>query len=407
MYAQFSKRIRSRFVRTQVKSNTVISWSNSISGTDSTLIYTHTSPSHTHTHTSYTHTTPQNSIRHNLSIRKNMFMKVYQYPPRRGNGSYWTLLSDGEDELKRAIPLFSTLLPPVIDQSCVYNRTPSTHVVKSRGQFVPVLPSAVNPSGQPYFAVGTVPTSKAGMTISKRKHGSLNKYMVPRHLLDHSYAKQPPQEEEEEEENQAVDSDSSDHESTFDAPATPKRKRLSGISVHRPLHEKSSPHAASGAKQDGKVLSLSPSTKQQDNSLNLLDSSLLTPVKNLMPDIEIDSLSLSPLYNFVTPRRGNTPMNFPSPFTPFKQATFTGVDSGIFSPLRTENLKFSTPVRNLSPLTDLLPPNTFSTPQDIFTSFKILDTSSGFGGTPFRPGSLQFLGLPGLTPPSASNRSQK
>ena len=69
-----------------------------------------------------------------------MFAKVFQYPPRRGNGSYWTLLADGEEELKRAHPLFTTLLPPVIDADSAYCRIPLTHTVKSRGQFTPVLP---------------------------------------------------------------------------------------------------------------------------------------------------------------------------------------------------------------------------------------------------------------------------
>ena len=69
-----------------------------------------------------------------------MFAKVFQYPPRHGNGSYWTLLADGEEELKRAHPLFTTLLPPVIDADSAYCRIPLTHTVKSRGQFTPVLP---------------------------------------------------------------------------------------------------------------------------------------------------------------------------------------------------------------------------------------------------------------------------
>ena len=103
-----------------------------------------------YTHWSVCFISSQNSIRHNLSIRKNMFTKVHQYPPRRGNGSYWALLSDGEDELARAHPLFTTLLPPVIDPDSVYCRTPLTHIVKSRGQFMPVFPDTNRET--PYFA---------------------------------------------------------------------------------------------------------------------------------------------------------------------------------------------------------------------------------------------------------------
>ena len=82
-----------------------------------------------------------------------MFAKVFQYPPRRGNGSYWTLLADGEEELKRAHPLFTTLLPPVIDADSAYCRIPLTHTVKSRGQFTPVLPHTNRKL--PYFALNS------------------------------------------------------------------------------------------------------------------------------------------------------------------------------------------------------------------------------------------------------------
>jgi len=354
-----------------------------------------------------------------------MFMKVYQNPPRRGNGSYWTLLSDGEEELKRAIPLFTTLQPPIIDENSIYNRIPTTHTVKSKGQFVPVLPST-GTSNLPYFATETSSLSPAVQSEDveastehdfqhlvrgvKRTHTQV--LTTPKHLVDHSYAK--PMSPQPETQSVQCVSDGSDPESSFEAPPTPKRKKNSSISVHRPLHEWHSKRVmqpqllTSTAKQEKSSNSndSTPNSKEQESSLGLLNSSFLTPVKNLLPDVEIDSLSLSPLFNFVTPRRGNTPpnMNLSSPFSPLKHSVAPpDVDSGVFSPLKFGTLKFSTPIGNMSPLTDLLPPNTFSTPlRDIFPLLKVLDTSGGFGYTPLRPGSLQALGLPGLTPPSAS-----
>ena len=152
----------------------------------------------------------QNSIRHNLSIRKNMFVKVYQLPPRRGNGSYWSLLVDGEAELKKAHPLFMTLLPPVIDEDCAYCRVPITHTVKSRGQFMPVLPQTTRK--MPYFALNSSDFNNsivqsslssvrqrcesdiatAATKLAKRhKHSStMTAYSsTPKHLTEHSYAK--------------------------------------------------------------------------------------------------------------------------------------------------------------------------------------------------------------------------
>ncbi len=354
-----------------------------------------------------------------------MFMKVYQYPPRRGNGSYWTLLSDGEEELKRAIPLFSTLLPPVIDDTSIYNRVPATHTVKSKGQYVPVLPNLDGAVSQPYFAIETTvntvevpqsldysfPSVGAHSEVATRKKATLSRHSTPRHLLDHSYAKQACERGEEEDSGHL--SESSDHESTFDAP-TPKRNRCSSTSVHRPLHEQSptpshDPEGATTQAGGGRIVCTPPSADpQKDNSLNLLDSSFLTPVKNLVPDIEMSTISLSPLYNFITPGCGNTPFptSLPSPFTPLESlrvgSGLPDVDIGVFStPLKTDPLRFSTP---FSPLRDLLPQNTFALPQDTFPALRDFDSPMGFGTVmPSRPGSLQPFGLPGFTPPSATH----
>ena len=314
---------------------------------------------------------------------------------------------------------------------------------------MPVLPSVDSCGSHPYFSVGatiTVGTAEEidRSELTQRREGKRKRKgarpTTSSHLLEHSYAKVLPSPDEREggEENTHVFShienvspnrfgDSWDQdESSFEVPLTPKRKKTSSISVHRPLHERNTnpvprfhstatkptknSHTADNAPVHGFA---TPTSFSRDHGLNLLDSSFLTPVKNLIPDLEINALSLSPLYNFVTPKRGSTPANarvsLPSPFTtPIKPLAPTEVDSGVFSPLRMDQLKFSTPLRNLSPLTDLLPPNTFSTPQDTaLPSLKVFDTSLGLGSTPLRPGSLQALGLPGLTPPGPSVATQR
>ena len=349
-------------------------------------------------------------------------MKVYQYPPRRGNGSYWTLLSDGEEELKRAIPLFTTLQPPFIDESSVYNRVSTTHTVKSKGQFVPVLPTCMA-SNLPYFAtesstpafcseeveVSTEHNSQPLHAARGVKRKNTQRLSTPKHLLDHSYAKPVSVQSEASLMEECV-SDSTDPESSFEFLPTPKRKKMSGISVHKPLHERQLksvahlPQLLTSTAKRGRSSNSNADSKEQDVNLSLLDSSFLSPMKNILRDVDIDALSLSPLLNFVTPKRGSTPPNLalPSSFSPLKNlAAPPDIDSGVFSPLKLSGIKFSTPIGSMSPLADLLPPTAFSTPhRDIFSSLKAFDSSSGLGFTPLRPGSLQALGLPGLTPPS-------
>ena len=358
-------------------------------------------------------------------------MKMYQYPPRRGNGSYWTLLSDGEDELKRAIPLFSTFQPPVIDPESVYNRTPATHTVKSRGQFVPVLPRADGSAGsQPYFSVNNSTSfgdaqreivilqssEDDGPEVDPEQRCSHLAKNVPVHLLDHSYAKQLPQ-------LSVHSSQTVDFESSLEAPMTPKRKKLTGtppkkhnrlLRPHRTLSTNvNSKHPTSNS--NSAFSTVTTPSSDHDLSLSFLDSSLLTPLKEIVNDIDIggpQGISLSPLYaNFVSPRFETPsrppPANIPSPLTPFRG---TSMDSGIFTPFRPADtldsldslgMKCSTPLKLLSPISNILPSHAFSTPhQDLFPSVKILDNSTDCHDSSIRLGSLQALGLPGLTPPS-------
>ncbi len=398
-----------------------------------------------------------------------MFMKVYQYPPRRGNGSYWTLLSDGEEELKKAVPLFATLQPPVIDSNSAYHRQPSTHTVKSKGKFVPVLPRSNVSSNLSFFSAGN--NQSSSLRVNSSNHGvfASNEIIVdesrgsselsmssddrlitsgelmfssklPHHLRDHNYAKfwnlNDTREEmkvenlktevielasgEIKEESSWIES-GVESEKSFGSPSTPKRKRklpgkmrvkMTSTENRNKYYDVSSSPSFTTPPKDG------------DDSLHLLDTSFLTPLKNLDSDadVELGAISFSPLYtNLVTPRQKRSPSNLitpnqerglmkhsclleppsqsflPSPLTPLK----TTLDSGIFSPLQSDclgNIKFSTPT-GLSPLAlgDL---NTFNSLQPEFYPFKGLDSSdSSCNNTPFRPGSLQGLGLPGLTPP--------
>lgn len=451
-------------------------------------------PSISHNPSTHTLHNLKNSIRHNLSIRKNMFMKVYQYPPRRGNGSYWTLLSDGEEELKRAVPLFSTFRPPVIDSDCIYSRgAATTHTVKSKGQYIPLLPrNTLTSTSQAYFSVDGTLSSGAriqsgeevttevvldsahleseAVCYAEERHESDKK--IPVHILEHSYAKLG---------HLAADDlqdCSSESEKEHEAcPLTPKRKKSTKKSTFRRMISTDGPSRTSQKDVENEEEEVNSTEekeiddggfhtppKDQDSSLHLLDTSLLTPLRNLDPDVEIGPISLSPLYtNFVTPKRGTCEENssstvntdstdvavvavctptssssgavgtgmfssssnplalntLPLPLTPLRSFTsgncapmggIGSFDSGIFSPLSVDtfnNIKFSTPV--LSPLTDLLQPNTFSTPHppDFLTPLKVLDLSHSNGNTPHRVGSLGGLGLPGFTPPAASLKTSR
>jgi len=382
-------------------------------------------------------------------------MKVYQYPPRRGNGSYWTLLSDGEEELKKAIPLFATLQPPVIDTNSAYHREPSTHTVKSKGRFIPVLPRSDPSSNLPYFSMGNslAPDYRVCSNVNslatevevgdfpenpcqylpscedlegeEKEEDGLGDFerpvKKPKHLHDHSYSKGVfhgvddfIKEAIESEVIELAAGMGQEHmtkeESKFSALPALKRKRSDSESCLSQQTDNREPpcHDIPPALENSPPFTTP--TKGHDNSLHLLDSSLLTPLKSYVPDIELGPISFSPLYtNLATPKHkvvsqmaGQVPVvegqsqgYLPSPFTPLK-GTF---DSGIFSPFRTDSLgaiKFSTPT-NISPFGDL---NTFNGLQPELCPLKVLDNSGG--STPVRPGSLRPFGLPGLTPPSAN-----
>lgn len=346
--------------------------------------------------------------------------------------------------------------------------------MKSRGQYIPLLPrNTLTSTNQAYFSVNSTLSSGARVqpgeevttevvldsahleseAVCYAEENRETDKKVPAHILEHSYAKLGHVT------SQDLQDCSSESEKEQEAcPPTPKRKKSSKKSTFRrtlsadgtsctsrkDIEEEI--HSSEEKESDGGGFQTPP--KDQDSSLHLLDTSLLTPLRNLGPDVEIGPISLSPFYtNFVTPKRGTcaeeasssttsssaandvdmftsssnplTSNTLPLPLTPLRSftsgscASIGGIgsfDSGIFSPLSADtfsNVKFSTPT--LSPLTDLLQPNTFSTPHppEFLTPLKVLDLSHSNGNTPHRVGSLGGLGLPGFTPPTSSLKTRR
>ena len=376
---------------------------------------------------------------------------------------------DGEDELKKAYPLFTTLLPPVIDEDSAYCRVPLTHTVKSRGQFVPVLPQSNRK--MPYFALqcttvgvsdspiaAAIPESlrfeevvPGKKTPKKQSVKRLSKpsSSTPKHLMEHSYSKtltfEPGLQEVEEE---LAPEDLVESSFVSDAISLePELKRFCTDSDVRGESERAieiCDSTTDGGACDVPELCMTPVHCDRDQdpadcTLNLLDASFLTPMKTAMPDIALDAISFSPLYNFVSPQRGGTPppsrrnsphcavtpttnpppsdsiraissSSVPLPVAlsplglPLMSTTQSGgvsdFDSGIFSPL-VSSLQFSTPLmKGVSPLVDL-PRNVFNTPlsTDIFTPLRPLDRPTG--ATPTRKiGSRQRFVFPDVSPSS-------
>ena len=266
-----------------------------------------------------------------------MFQKVYLDPPRRGNGAYWTLLIEGQEEVQRCIKLFSTLRPPVIDEQAtiLLQCSPSTHTVRSRGQFMPAPLSSQ--------------TVEVRVTDTTKEHK-----MKKTHVPSEKKALQP-----------------------------------QGY-----LHKENPPHSHPPSIQPYHPNSLLPSNPSvaptvstshfhDSSGSTLLDSSFLTPLKDTghyMQEVDINTISLSPLFNFITPRNsadtrphqhsqttlysvqqysGQPASNCFSPLTPTKQTSLSESDSSMFSPL---GLKFCTPIKDLTSLSDLVHPASFSTP---------------------------------------------
>ena len=239
-----------------------------------------------------------------------MFQKVYLDPPRRGNGAYWTLLPEGQEEVQRCIKLFSTLQPPVIDELASAQfpvpSSSSTHTVRSRGQFVPARMSS-----------STVEVK----TTDQRDH-PLESHSRAISQFDSSFGK----------------------ENLFRS--------------HPPSIQPFNP--GSLLPSNPSIAPVGVSSYHDTSTTTLLDSSFLTENSSLMQEVDINTISLSPFFNFAhsstdakqhphtAPYYGiqlqaASAHNF-TPLTPSRQPNLQDGDSGTYSPL---GLKFCTPDKDL------------------------------------------------------------
>ena len=292
-------------------------------------------------------------------------------------------------------------------------------------------------------------TSKKRSTKHSNKASASTCCSTPKHLVEHSYSKTvtfEPELQEVEEELAPEDLVESSFISDLDSFEN-KSKRFCGDKDDRSVSDGQQSKSGSSNLQVGVCDSTTDVTAsggggagsprkcstpghsdgdpEADYSLSsLLGSSFLTPMKTAMADIALDAISFSPLYNFVTPQRGGTPVHphagtpvHPNIHTPCSHATSNATDpsssasctvdmtpafstfspplmstscvggvpdfdSGVFSPL-VGALHFSTPLmKGVSPLIDL-PGNVFNTPQsnEGATPLKALDTKTGSSST--------------------------
>lgn len=278
-----------------------------------------------------------------------MFQKVYLNPPRRGNGAYWTLLMDGQEEVERCIKLFHTLRPPVLDEQSIYNQlgSSSSHVVRSTGQFIPA--QAKKSCSHPSLTVE--------VTTDDRNNTSFSV---------------------------------GESENTTEAEASPHIPATRYFTTYPRAYPPSiQPYNPAGIPSSSQVTPIPISTKPENRSINLLDTSFLTPLKDdFMQEIDLNTISFSPsMFNFLTPRGANsnqaTPFRshvIPTIVTPQKP-THQGipeVDSGVFSPL---HIRYSTPLKGFSSFPELVHPHGFSTPnKDVCMGLPAGET----GSTPSR-----------------------
>ena len=258
-----------------------------------------------------------------------MFQKVYLNPPRRGNGAYWTLLADGQEEVERCIKLFHTLRPPVLDEHSIYNQlgASSSLVVRSSGQFVPV--QIKNSCSHPTHTVEVTTDNNPRLLVNEKE--------------------KPAQPE------------SSPHIPATHYFTTYPRAYPPSIQPYNPAS------MTSPSKAPPPI----PTPKKLENrSASLLDNSFLTPLKDdFMQEIDLNAISFSPsMFNFLTPRGGNsnqtTPFTshvIPTIVTPKKPShhSISEGDSGVFSPLHT---RYGTPLKGFSSFPEILHPHGFSTP---------------------------------------------
>ena len=294
-----------------------------------------------------------------------MFMKVYQYPSGRGNGSYWTLLSDGEEELKKALPLFDGLHPPMICVNHTSHSEPSTSMVKSNEKFVPVLPRSDIEANISYLSLGNCQSSYQSLDLKSHSsahsinasdefvvENTINKnarhfisaseniayrgkendasakqaqLIRPVHLHDHNYAKELDSQEHDELTDEAMESVgkemvelavgvwnkgiSKDDSSTS---PIPKRKKVCHKSKKRyestASHSGFSQHSAGGVRStSGNSASFTLPIMERDTALHHMDSCVLTPSKRDLLHADVSKSSFSPSFDCpTTPKQGHS-----------------------------------------------------------------------------------------------------
>lgn len=254
----------------------------------------------------------QNSIRHNLSIKKNLFQKVYVDPPRRGSGAFWTLLTEGVEEVERCMKLLTTLRPPIIDPSSIYltQGSSSSQVVRSRGQFIPSCSESSCTQQVEVKTDSGIEENKENLLTNIGPEEGHPLQLV--HPLEHNY--------------------------------TYPRAYPPSIQPYNPSTESNL--------IAGQVHVLH---NDAANS-SLLDLSFLTPLKDDYPlqNVDLNSISFSPLFSYLTPKDPNhgTPIKLQpgmsplsTPLKPFGHISVEN-DSGVF--LSPGGLKFSTPIKDLN-----------------------------------------------------------
>ena len=256
-----------------------------------------------------------------MSIKKNLFQKVYIDPPRRGNGAYWTLLNEGIEEVERCMKLFTTLRPPVIDRSSVYclDSSPSQQIVRSRGQFIPALDQDDH-----------LPTS----LIIKEEIEDVDDEEDSLGLLH----------------NEAL---------TTEFPILPAHSKhlrhpLEYYQEHPKMYPPSIQPFNGPARSSTTGLSSFNLHSNDHSNSSFPDLSFLTPLKS---DFFNDGFGLSPLSNAPQNKQyfqhhGTSYSPLCTPLKPFVQQHEGGGDSGVFSP---SNLQFCTPLKDLGEILQLNP----------------------------------------------------
>ena len=249
---------------------------------------------------------------------------MYIDPPRRGNGAYWTLLSEGIDEVERCMKLFTTLRPPIIDKSSIYYHQDSfpQQVVRSRGQF---MPASVD---------GDVQTALC-IEVQTETDPNYEEYETQNTSHDDIWCGNPPQ---------LVSNRSVPLKHPLEYCQEFPRAYPPSIQPFNPMSSSST---------------VTIDAHNDHSNSSFPDLSFLTPLKADMLQGS-DSISIAPLLNYITTPKDKrlfqqnvislSPLN--TPIKPLEQEAGNS-DSGVFSP---SNLHFYTPTKDITNLLQLNTP---------------------------------------------------